>query len=65
MKSRYSTTIDDVAKAYRHLYQSGTSVFNAVKRIETDVDKSAVRDNIVNFIVSNNMRVVAVPVELE
>ena len=57
--------IDDVAKAYRHLYQSGTSVFNAVKRIEADVDPSPVRDNIIKFIVDNKMRVVAVPVELE
>lgn len=57
--------IDDIAKAYRHLYQSGTSVFNAVKRIEADVDQSPVRDNILRFINENNMRVVAVPIDLE
>lgn len=30
-------TIDEIAKAYRHVYQTGTSVFNALKRIEADV----------------------------
>ena len=35
--------IDDVAKCYRHVYQSGTSVFNAVRRIEADVDPSDIR----------------------
>lgn len=50
--------IDDIAKAYRHLYQSGTSVFNALKRIEADVAPSEHRDAIVNFIRNNNLRVV-------
>lgn len=51
-------TIDDIAKAYRHLYQSGTSVFNAVKRIEADVTPSEFRDKIIAFIRENNLRVV-------
>ena len=50
--------IDDIAKAYRHLYQSGTSVFNALKRIEADVAPSKNRDIITDFIRSNNLRVV-------
>lgn len=50
--------IDDIAKAYRHLYQSGTSVFNALKRIEADVAPSEHRDAIVEFIRANNLRVV-------
>lgn len=50
--------IDDIAKAYRHLYQSGTSVFNALKRIEADVNPSDHRDNILTFIRNNNLRVV-------
>ena len=29
--------IDDIAKAYRHVYQSNTSVFNALRRIQADV----------------------------
>ncbi len=50
--------IDDIAKAYRHLYQSGTSVFNALKRIEADVAPSEHRENILSFIRTNNLRVV-------
>lgn len=50
--------IDDIAKAYRHLYQSGTSVFNALKRIEADVTPSDNRDKILRFIRENKLRVV-------
>lgn len=50
--------IDDIAKAYRHLYQSGTSVFNALKRIEADVTPSENREMIIDFIRANNLRVV-------
>ncbi len=57
--------IDDVAKAYRHVYQCGTSVFNALQRIEADIDDSPVRQNIIDFIRGNNLRIVAVPVDLE
>lgn len=45
-----SEQIEDIAKAYRHIYQTQTSVFNALKRIETDVDPSQVRDDILDFI---------------
>lgn len=57
--------IDDIAKAYRHVYQSGTSVFNALKRIEADVAPSDYRDAITNFINEAELKIVAVPVELE
>lgn len=57
--------IDDVAKSYRHLYQSGTSVFNALKRIEADVDPSPQRDKILSFIRENNMQIVAIPIDME
>lgn len=57
--------IDDVAKAYRHVYQCGTSVFNALQRIEADIDDSPIRQNIIDFIRGNNLRIVAVPVDLE
>lgn len=56
--------IDDVAKSYRHVYQCGTSVFNALRRIEADVQPSDVRDNITSFIRDNNMKIVAVPTDL-
>lgn len=42
--------IDDIAKAYRHIYQSNTSLFNALRRIEADIEPSDIRDRIVNFI---------------
>lgn len=57
--------IDDVAKAYRHVYQTGTSVFNALKRIEADVEEGDVRANIVNFIRDCNLKLVAIPCDLE
>lgn len=57
--------IDDVAKAYRHVYQTGTSVFNALKRIEADVNEGDVRSNIVNFIRDCNLKLVAIPRDLE
>lgn len=57
--------IDDIAKAYRHIYQSGTSVFNALKRIEADLDPSAERDAILSFVRSADLRLVAIPHDLE
>ncbi|MDE5722941.1 MAG: acyl-ACP--UDP-N-acetylglucosamine O-acyltransferase [Paramuribaculum sp.] len=57
--------VDDVAKAYRHVYQTGTSVFNAMKRIEADVTPSEVRDNITGFISDCKLRIVAIPRDLE
>lgn len=51
--------IDDIAKAYRHIYQSGTSLFNALVRIEADIEPSEVRDEILRFIRGNNSRIVA------
>lgn len=57
--------IDDVAKAYRHVYQTGTSVFNALKRIEADVEQGDVRNNIVSFIRDCNLKLVAIPQNLE
>ncbi len=56
--------IDEIAKAYRHVYQSNTSVFNALKRIEADVTPSAHRDNIVNFIRDNKLKIVATTVDV-
>ena len=55
--------IDDVAKCYRHVYQSGTSVFNAVRRIEADVDDNEVRQEVVDFIRKNDMKIVALPID--
>lgn len=57
--------IDDIAKCYRHIYQTGTSVFNALKRIQADVEDSAERQNIIDFIEGCNLKIVAVPKDLE
>lgn len=57
--------IDDIAKAYRHVYQSGTSVFNALKRIDADVTPGPVRDAITDFINSVGLKLVAIPRDLE
>ena len=47
--------IDNIAKAYRHIYQSSTSVFNALRRISEDIPECEIREEIVNFIKGNNM----------
>ncbi|MCM1137655.1 MAG: acyl-ACP--UDP-N-acetylglucosamine O-acyltransferase [Muribaculum sp.] len=57
--------IDDIAKCYRHVYQTGTSVFNAMRRIEADVEDTPERQNILDFITSVKLRIVAVPKDLE
>ncbi len=57
--------IDDIAKAYRHIYQTGTSVFNALRRIEADVQPGEVRDAITSFIRGVNLKIVAIPRDLE
>ena len=56
--------IDEIAKAYRHVYQSNTSVFNAMKRIEADVQPSEHRDNILKFITDNKLKLVATTVDV-
>lgn len=53
-----SGLIDDIAKAYRHIYQSSSSLFNALVRIETDIDPSAQRDEILTFIRTNRNDIV-------
>lgn len=55
--------IDDAAKAYRHIYQSGTSVFNALRRIEEDLEDSRVRREILGFVSDNDLHLVALPID--
>ena len=50
--------IDDIAKAYRHIYQTQTSLFNALKRIEADIESGNVRDAILSFVRENGMKLV-------
>ena len=56
--------IDDIAKAYRNIYQSGISVYNALQRIEADIEPSEIRSEILNFVRSNNLRIVAIPSDM-
>ena len=53
--------IDDIAKAYRHVYQCDTSTFNALRRIEKDIAPSPERDYILNFIREHKLKIVAAP----
>lgn len=56
--------INDIAKAYRNVYQSNISVFNALRRIENDLAPSEIREEITGFIRHNNLRIVGVPLEM-
>lgn len=49
--------IDDIAKAYRHIYQCSTSLYNALLRIEDDIQPSEVRDAILAFVRDNDMKI--------
>lgn len=58
--------IDDIAKCYRHVYQSNTSTFNALRRIKEDIDPSPERDLVIAFIENHDLRLAALPLkELE
>lgn len=47
--------IDDIAKAYRHIFQTSTSIFNALKRIEADLDDTPIRQDILGFVRDSNL----------
>ncbi|MDE7401865.1 MAG: acyl-ACP--UDP-N-acetylglucosamine O-acyltransferase [Muribaculaceae bacterium] len=51
--------IDDIAKCYRHIYQSSTSPFNAILRVKADVDQGTERDAIVDFVENHNFKIAA------
>lgn len=53
--------IDDIAKCYRHVYQTGSSVFNALRRIKDDVEESPEREAIIAFIEDHDLKLAAVP----
>lgn len=54
--------IDDIAKCYRHLYQADISVFNALQRIRDDIEPSPERDLILEFIISHDNKLAALPI---
>lgn len=55
--------IDDIAKCYRHIYQSNTSAFNAMVRVKADVAPSKERDLIINFVENHNFKIAALTSE--
>ncbi|MCM1369466.1 MAG: acyl-ACP--UDP-N-acetylglucosamine O-acyltransferase [Candidatus Amulumruptor caecigallinarius] len=55
--------IDDIAKCYRHLYQSNTSAYNAIVRIKADVAPGRERDEIIRFVEGHNFKVAALTLE--
>ena len=55
--------IDDIAKCYRHLYQSNTSAFNALVRIKQDVKQCRERDAIIDFVEGHKYKIAALVVE--
>lgn len=57
--------VEDVAKAYRHIYQSSTSVFNALQRVENDMEAGVVRDEILNFIRNCDLHILGHRIELD
>lgn len=51
--------IDDIAKCYRHIYQSHIALNHACKRIKEDVDDSKERENILSFLKRHNYDIAA------
>lgn len=51
--------IDDIAKCYRHIYQSSIALHHACKRICEDVDEGEERRNILGFLKRNNYDIAA------
>lgn len=63
--NKSETAIDEIASAYRHVYASNTSVFNALRRIKVDVDDIPEKQEIIKFIEDHKLELAAVPKELE
>ncbi|MBD5348432.1 MAG: acyl-ACP--UDP-N-acetylglucosamine O-acyltransferase [Bacteroides sp.] len=56
-------TIDDIAKCYRHIYQSNTSAYNAMVRVKADVPESDERNEIIRFIETHNLKIASLSYE--
>lgn len=62
-KGKFSEkTIDDIAKCYRHIYQSNTSPFNAMVRVKQDVEESSEKESIINFVDSHEYKLAAITI---
>lgn len=53
--------IDDIASAYRYLYHSNTSAYNALRRIKADIADSDEKQQIVKFIQDHKLNLAALP----
>lgn len=53
--------INDIAKCYRHVYQTTTSIFNALRRIRQDIDVCDEREAILSFIEGHDMKLAGLP----
>ncbi len=51
--------IDDIAKSYRHIYQSSIALHHACKRIKEDVEDGKERSNILSFLKRHNYEIAA------
>lgn len=56
-------TIDEIAKAYRHIYQAQTSAYNALKRVESDVEDCEEKKMITDFVRKHDYHLAALPFE--
>lgn len=60
-KAGYSAqVIDDIAKAYRQIYQCGTSLENALRRIREDIEPTPEIQHILDFIGHSKRGIIAV-----
>lgn len=57
--------IDDIASAYRHVYHSNTSAFNAYKRIQADVPDSEEKQHILKFMRMHKLNLAALPKDID
>lgn len=63
-KGKYTDEqIDDIAKCYRHIYQSNTSPYNAMVRVRADVADSDEKDEIIRFVQGHNLKLAALNFE--
>ena len=58
------STLDNIASAYRHLYHSNTSAYNARRRILADVEDCNEKDLIISFIDNHDLKLAALPKDL-
>lgn len=52
--------LNDITKAYRHIFKSTTAIYNALRRIREDITPSHERDMIIDFIEAHDFRLAGV-----